>query len=265
MAWTTRYHQPVYYASYLCDTTLVEFLESGLLDAATIEAVIDRYLTEGEVMTAREAANSFMKRAYWDHHVDEKRLLAEATDLVESAHLLDPFVATELQSVVAKLPGGATIGEAIVDSWIAGYKASNPVPANHENPFNNPLHPKIQAAFASARTNAEAKTTVVDACIHILERSGWGALQEVALRQATAADFEVAIRGTEDLDTLRRFMREMMKMRVQHANYDPHFGTATERFMEACRAIAKDATAPRLASLIARLFEGSTLASELKS
>jgi len=242
---------------------LVEFLESGLFEAASIEAVIDRYVVESEAMKARETANDFMKRAFWDHRIDEAQLVAEAATLLASARLLDPFVATELQSVLAKLPGGAAIGDAIIDGWIVGYRESNPSTVSDENPFNNPLHPKIQAEFAAIKATTQANATVVDACMHVIENSGWGTLQEVALRQATAADFEAAIREMQDLDKLRRFMRQMIRMRIERATYDPHFGTATERFVEACRAIANDAASPRLASLVQRLFGGTPLASEL--
>jgi len=242
---------------------LVEFLESGLFEAARIEAVIDRYVAESEAMKAKEAAHNFLKRVYWDHRVDDAQLVAEAAVLPASARLLNPFVATELQSVLAQLPGGAAIGDAIVDGWVVGYRESNPSTVNDENPFNNPLHPKIQAEFAAIKATAQANSTVVDACMHVIENSGWGTLEEVALRQATAADFEAAIREMEDLGKLRRFMRQMITMRIQRATYDPHFGTATERFVEACRAIANDATSPRLAGLVQRLFGGTPLASEL--
>jgi len=242
---------------------LVDFLESGLFEAASIEAVIDRYVAESEAMKARETAHNFLKRVCWDHRVDEAHLVAEAAVLPASAGLFDPFVATELQSVLAKLPGGAAIGDAIIDGWIAAYRESNPSTVNDENPFGNPLHPKIQAEFGAIKATAQTNTTVVDACMHVIENSGWGTLQEVALRQATAADFEAAIREMDDVDTLRRFMRQMINIRLQRATYDPHFGTATERFVEACRAIANDVTSPRLASLVQRLFVGTPLASEL--
>ena len=242
---------------------LVEFLESGLLEAASIEAVIDRYVAESEAMKARETAQNFLKRAFWDHRVDEAQLVAEAAVFPASAGLLNPFVATELQAVLAKLPGGAAIGDAIIDGWIAAYRESNPATVNDENPFGNPLHPNIQAEFSAIKATAQTNTTVVDACMHVIENSGWGTLQEVALRRATAADFEAAIREMDDLDKLRRFMRQMINMRLQRATYDPHFGTATERFVEACRAIANDVASPRLASLVQRLFGGTPLASEL--
>jgi hypothetical protein len=189
--------------------------------------------------------------------------VAEAAVLVPSAGLLDPFVATELQSVLATLPGGATIGDAIIDGWIAAYRKSNPSNVNDENPFGNALHPKIQAEFDATKATVHANTNVVEACMDIIENSGWGTLQEVALRRATAAEFEAAIRQMQDLEKLRRFMRQMMKMRMQRETYDSHFGAATERFVEACRAIAKDPASPRLAGLVRRLFNATPLAAEL--
>lgn len=242
---------------------LVDFLESGLFEAASIDAVIDRYVAESEAMKAREAAQTFLKRVFWDHRVDEAQLVAEAAVFPARAGLFDPFVATELQSFLAKLPGGAAIGDAIINGWIAAYRESNPSNVHDENPFGNPLHPKIQAEFSAVKATAQAKATVVDACMHVIQSGGWGTLQEVALRRATADDFEAAIRGMEDLDKLSRFMRQMINMRLQRATYDPHFGTATERFVEACRAIANDAASPRLASLVHRLFGGTPLAPEL--
>lgn len=242
---------------------LVEFLESGLFDADSVEVIINRYVVEKDAMEAREATNRFLTRVQWDHRVDEAQLVAEATAFPASAGLLDPYVATQLASALAKMPGGAQIGEAIVDAWIGAFKASNRTTVTDDNPFNNPLHPKIEAEFAGVEATAHANATVFDACMHIIEGSGWGTLQEVAMRRATAKDFETAIREMEDLDKLRRFMRRMIEMRLQRETYDCHFGTATERFVEACRTIASDAASPRLASLIQRLFDGTALASEL--
>ena len=133
----------------------------------------------------------------------------------------------------------------------------------YELPFNNPLHPRIQGEIAAIKANVQANTTVTEACMCIIENNGWGTLQEVTMQQATAAVFEATIRDMDDLDKLRRFMHQLIKMRLQRASYDPHFGAATERFVDACRAIANDAASPRLASLVQRLFGGTPLASEL--
>lgn len=242
---------------------LVEFLESGLFEAASIEEIIGRYANEQEALEVRDAAQRFLKRVFWDHRADEAQLVAEAAAFPPKAGLLDPYVVTQLDSMLAQMPGGASVGEALVDGWLAAFKASNPTEVSDENPFNNPLHPKIQEEFARIKAEVHANATVVDACMRIITNSGWGALEEVAMRRATAADFESAIRDMEDLDQLRRFMRRMIEMRLQRETFDRHFGAATERFVEACRTIANDATTPRLARLIKRLIESTALAAEL--
>lgn len=244
------------------EAVLVEFLESGLFDASKTAAIIDRYISEKQNLEAREAANQFLFKVFWDHHVNDEQLVAEATALPRIAGMLDPFMVSELDQALAKLPGGAAIGRAIIDGWIDAFRTRKPEEVNDENPFNRSLHPAIKSEFATISANAQASTTVLDACMHIIENSGWGTMQEVAMKRATAADFEVAIREM-DLDKLRRFMRRMIEMRLQRQTYDPHFGAATERFVEACRAIANDGASPRLAGLIKRLFEGTSIASEL--
>jgi hypothetical protein len=242
---------------------LVEFLESGLFDAASIESVIDGYIAERESMEARESVHQFLNRVFWDHRVDEAQFVAEAAEFPARAGLLDPFIVTQLDSVLSKMPGGAVIGAAVINGWLETFKAANPTTVNDDNPFNNPLHPKIQVEFAAIKATTQANATVVDACMYIIENSGWGALQELAMQRATAADFEAAIRDMEDLDKLRRFMRRMIEMRLQKEMYETHFGTATDRFVEACRKISNDAASPRLAGLIKRLFDSTALAPEL--
>ncbi|MDY7549176.1 P-loop NTPase fold protein [Glaciimonas sp. CA11.2] len=241
---------------------LVEFLESGLFDAGEIEKVIDGYIAEKQNLESRKTAKEFLGRVFWNHRVDDSQLVTEAAALPAISGSLDPFAATELDAALAKLPGGGPIGKAIIDGWITAFQAGNPIEVNDENPFNQPLHPAIKAAFAAIKAHAQANATVIDACTYIIENGGWGTLQEVAMRQATAVDFETAIRGVE-IDELRRFMRRMIEMRIQRTTYDAHFGSATDRFVEACRAIANDASSPRLAGLIKRLFEGPSLQAEL--
>jgi len=245
------------------EVVLVEFLESGLFDAGKIAAIIDGYISEKLNLEARETANRFLHKIFWDHRVDDTQLVAEAAEFPKIAEMLDPFVVTDLDLALKPLPGGVAIGTAIINAWIAAFKARKPELVNDENPFNRPLHPAIKAEFAATNADAQAQITVLDACMTIIEDSGWGTMQEVTLKRASTADFEMAIREV-DIDKLRRFMRRMIEMRLQRNVYDQHFGTATERFVEACRSITNDAASPRLADLIRRLFEGTAIASELK-
>ena len=244
------------------EKVLVEFLESGLFDADRVQIIIDQFVAETQALQARQAARDFLTRAFWDHRVSDADLLAEAGQFPGNAALLDAYVASQLFDTLAELPNGQTLGQAIVDAWIAAFVAGDHRDVEDDNPFNNPIHPDIKAAFDAAKARVQASATLVDACIDIIDNSGWGKLQEVVMMRATAADFDAAIRAM-DIDTLRRFMRRMIEMRLQRATYDTHFGTATQHFIDACRAILNDSNSPRLAALIKKLFASTALAVEL--
>lgn len=253
---------------HACDDfekVLVHFLESGLFESDQIQAIIDRYVAEGQTMDARQSVRDFIQKAIWDHRASDADLVAEAAPLLGIAGLLDPYIATEIHGILSELEGGQGLAEEIVQVWITAFRAGAWADApDDDNPFGNPLHPDIKAEFDVAVARTQSQATVVEACNHIIKHSGWGALQEVAMRSATASNFESAIRDM-GVQELPQFMRHMIRMRLQRSTYDPHFGQATERFMEACRTIANDPSSgsARLARLIKRLFANTALVAEL--
>jgi hypothetical protein len=244
------------------EVILVEFLESGLFDSDKISAILDRYIAEKQNFEARSKVTAFMRKVYWDHHVSDAQLIAEAAELPSIGALLDPVMVTELDLALAKLPGGPAIGEAVVDGWIAAFMNQTSETVCDEDPFNRPIHHKIKLALSTINANAQAQSTVLDTCIKIIESHSWGTMEEVTMKRATAVDFEKTIREM-DIDQLPRFMRRMIEMRLDRQTYDQYFGTATERFIEACRTIAEDTASTRLAGIIKRIFEGKGIESEL--
>lgn len=245
------------------ESCLVDFLESGLFEMDAIEAIIERYVREKDSMVARSEAYEFLNRYIWDHRASEEELLAAAQQFRTSAKLLDPYVVTDLQLSLKKMARGEELGEALVDSWVESFRARQPTSVNDSNPFGKPLHDKIKALFDEIKAGEQTNTNVVDACLYVIEHQGWGPMQEIALQRATVADFEAAIRGIENPDDLGRFMRQMIDMRLHRETYEKHFGSASERFMEACRAILADASSQRLGNLLHWLFDGTALAFEL--
>lgn len=247
------------------EKVLVEFLESGLFESEKVQAIIERYISEAQTIEARQNVRNFIKKAIWDHRATETDLIAEANGFPDVAGQLDPYVATELHGVLNELDGGEPLAEQLIHAWNAAFVARGGSVPDDDNPFGNPLHPAIQATFDAVVSQQQAQATVVEACNHIIEHSGWGTLQEVAMKRATAADFESAIREM-DIDDLPKFMRRMIQMRLQRGNYDSHFGHATSHFMDACRAIANDQSpeSSRLAKLMKILFARTALVSELE-
>ena len=246
------------------EALLVEFLESGLFDPTKVAESIDRFITNKDSLEAREKVNELLFRAVWDHRVDDAQLVADAASFSNIVALLNPFTVSELDRSLKSLDGGSAVGETLIKEWIAAYRARNNSNEVSGDVVSNPqLHPEIRAVFAETNAGVEARTTVVDVCMHIIENSGWGPMQEVVMKRATRSDFELAIREM-DIKKLQRFMRRMMEMRFQRQNYVEHFGTAIERFVEACGNIANDESSPKLAGLIKSIFAGTAIASELE-
>lgn len=247
------------------EKVLVEFLESGLFESDKVETIIERYVAEAQTIDTRQNARTFIKKAIWDHRATDADLIAEAAGFPTVAGQLDPYVATELHGVLSDLAGGQDLAEQVIQAWNAAFQARGGPAPDDDNPFGNRLHPDIQATFDAAVAQQQAQATVVEACNHIIEHSGWGTLQELAMKRATAGDFESAIREM-DIEDLPKFMRRTIQMRLQRGTYDPHFGHATDHFMEACRRIANDQRpeSARLAKLMKWLFAKTALATDLE-
>jgi hypothetical protein len=244
------------------EVLVVQFLESGQFDASKVNAIVDRYIAETDRMEASQRASELLDRLFWDHLTAEAELLAQADKLASVAHLLHCFTVTDLDRSLAELPGGSAVGQKIVQAWIAAFRAREPEINDDDFPFRRPVHPDIMSEFATSKARTQAKTTVFDACTHIVKNSGWGTMHEVALKNATVEDFESTIKGLE-IDDFRSFMRKMLEMRIQRHVYYPHFGSATDRFVEACRNIVAAPDAGRLGVLVKRLFDDANIGAEL--
>lgn len=246
------------------EKALVEFLESGLFESEKIQAIIERYANEAQTSRVHQKAYSFIMKAFWDHRATDKELIAEAHDFPTVIGELNPYDTTQLHDALTELEDGQNLADEVIRAWIAAYKDRG-CPATDGNPFGNRLHPNIQAALNDAVAQQQAQATVVETCSYIAEHSGWGTLQEIVMKRATANDFESAIRGM-DIEGLQKFMHRMIDMRVHRGTYDPHFGHATDNFVEACRTIANDQRpeSARLAKLMKRLFTQAMLSAELE-
>ncbi|MBI1675744.1 P-loop NTPase fold protein [Shewanella sp. DW31] len=250
---------------YSCDEFeqfLVDFLESGLFHAELIETVIKRYIVEHESMEAQENVRSFINEVTWDHRLTELMLLEKAKTFLHNCHFLDSSTVSSLCLIIEQLPDGSQVAETILDKWISDHLIEGDL--DSDNPFNNELHPKIQANFDAKKEESHGKTSVVDVVLFIHAHDGWGTVQEIVLTRATPADFENAIRNLNDINDFKSFMLQMIKFAAHRKSYEEHFGKASDNFIEACRNIVNDPEATRLARLIKRLFIHRKLESELQ-
>lgn len=246
---------------YGCDEyelLVVEFLQSGLFDVAKLAAVIDRYVAEDETMKARDQCNKFLERSFWEHTMTEQQLLEEVGPVVDKADRIDPYMVTALYDTLTEITGGQALADQAVERWVNAFKAKNLQEAELGNVFGRKIHPHIEAEFKAINNKAQANTSVLEACKYMVEESGWGTRQELAMKMATVDDFEATIRNASTRD-LKIFMRKMLEMCVNKGGYVARFGSAMDNFSEACRHIVQDANSPRLAKLVKLLFADATI------
>lgn len=242
---------------------VVEFLRSGLFDVADVEAVIQRYASEADVMRARKLSQDLHEHVIWHYKMTEAELVAEAQALAPQAHLLDLYTVSSLHELVSGLAGGVGVADEIVDNWIAAFRAKDSDVGDFDNFWRKPIHPRIQAEIDAQKAAAQAKTTIFDACEYVAKNSGWGHKQEAAMKSASVADFEATIKSLE-IENLRLFMCRFLDMCVHKGAYQPHFGSAMDHFTQACRNIVSDPSQARLGALITLLFKDAKIESELK-
>lgn len=60
----------------------------------------------------------------------------------------------------------------MVNNWVAAFRANLGQDFEYDNFFNRSLHPLIKAEFDLAKTQAQAKTTVYEACAYVAKNSG---------------------------------------------------------------------------------------------
>jgi len=244
------------------ELVLVEFLQSGYSMWGVLDAIIQRYLAEQEVQSARAELRGFHDRIIWDHRLSDADLLVQANALLAKVEFLDASSVSTLARDVASLAGGADLSERIINQWVENAPDDFCPNPDHEFYFQGDFHPKIQRLLEDRGQQAQAQVSVLDACMYLFEHNGWGARQEMALQSASVEDFESTIRAIEPQE-LRRFMRKMLDLCVHRTAYLTHFGSAMDRFAEACRKIVAGDPESRLAQLIVSLFKSFKIEHEL--
>ncbi|GAB5101387.1 P-loop NTPase fold protein [Caballeronia sp. HLA56] len=244
------------------ETLVVQYLESGQFDATAVEAIIDRYAAETETMRARENAYGFLKRLVWDIDLTDPEIVELGKTMIPTASHLDPQTVTDLCTAISEFPGGDKVGHSIVQTWIERFREQAEPVSMDEDAFGRKLHPDIIMEYARTEDRRLAKATLWETVRDIVVKSGWGTREQMILQKATAAEFEHVIR-TLPMDERAFFLRQMLRMRIERANYDRHFGSATQHFADACRAIASSTPPGRLGGLITRLFNDAGIGEEL--
>jgi hypothetical protein len=240
------------------EALVVDFLKSGLIDAGAVGKIIDRYVAEGQALEARELAHTFSDRVTWHPEIPDAQLVNELGALTPNAGLLDMFTVTSLHYQAGTIPGGAAVGEEIVQAWIAAFRAQYPPGQEPKldpdfNFFSRPLHPDIEAEIKAVRARTQSTATIIEVCRRVAEDRAWGAREESLMRSITPVAYEAAILAASGR-ALRLLLLQSMDFVKNRAMYEAHFGGGVQAFIDACQAIFAREPTSRIGRLVRTLF-----------
>lgn len=246
------------------EAKVCEYLQTGLVGESPVASMIDDFETKSEAMAARAAVQTFGERCFWDHQTSAEDLLKEAQALVEKAYLLDPYNATGLHDYLKELPGGDAMAEDVIKRWCEAYKAA-PEPGLLDSFRRRTAHPDIVAILTPSEGESADDASVIRALRFITANSGWNASEELVMKAATVERFESIVR-TASISDLQVVMAKMLDIAASGDNYQRHFGSAGQTFVDACRGIVEGAAdGDRLATLIRKRFEEASMATVLNA
>jgi hypothetical protein len=246
---------------------VVEFLRSGLLDDSALRNIVTRYFAEAGELLARQRVDQFFHRCHWHPELSEAALVEEARAFIADIRFLNAFTVTSLYDRLIAMVGGQAAADDIVASWIDNFRRSARVKdwgrADEFNLFGRRLHPLIKAEFDTIYAGQRAKTTLLDVCREIVEKSGWGKDEEAVMRSSSPADFATMLTSLTGED-LKLFLLKNLDFYANRATYQQQFGSAMNNFLTACRTICANNANPRLTALIRNVFADSKLIADLE-
>lgn len=245
------------------EVILHEYLRTGMLDVERLKKLFDQYENEAVHAVATKQRRDFFGAVWWDPHLSKDELLSLARALRPTIGVLDPGAISDTISVVESL-GDFALAREFLDSWLVSIDTRPEYQHLEERIFEDSLrkfHPEVIGKLNAMRDKQHPTLSVIEVTNRIVENSGWGERERIALRNSTVADYKEAllqIRGT----TLRRFFSEHIKW-VRNGPYDENFGHAAENFVTASANMCSTNPDSRLSQMIREAFQANGLDAKL--
>lgn len=242
------------------EALVVDYLKSGLIDLTEVSTIIDRYVAEGQSLSARQRRLDFFDKLLWHPEISEEDLLQELHALAPQAAWHDMFSITALHDQAMKLPGGQPIAKELIDTWLSAFRQRRV--AGEEKGFDpdfqffrQPLHPDIEQEVRNLQEQHNSSTSILAVCRRVAEEHSWGTREEAFMKGITPGDYELAILAARGKD-LKLLLLQSMDFFKNKGAYEPHFGGALNAFVVACRNLMqREDINARWKSLINNVFQ----------
>ncbi len=233
---------------------VVDFLESGHINAQGFSTILAGYANEQERFKARVDVADFKMNFFWNSKIDNSELLCKSRELIPTVKFLSAAIVTELHDMILEVPDGAEVAENLIKQWILNFTTSYSEDYENENTVHNRIHKDIQRAIKSSKQKTRIRPDLLSTITHILKTDSWDTIHEAAMSHASPMDFE-SVMVQMDANDLKDFMAFMIKVYNNKSEYEKHFLTAGINFYKACQLIINDGSFGRLSKIVDRTIK----------
>jgi hypothetical protein len=244
---------------------LQEYLLSGLLDEERLKTLFERYDAESINTDVSDRGSNFFTAFWWNPHLSEEELLGIARELLPDVNCMSPIEITDMVYVVEEL-GDPDLANQFLDDWLISIETRPEFQEIGDSAFDfhgrRKLHDRVVEKLQEMRNEQHPTLSLVEVTERILQNSGWGDRERIALRHSTIQKYEETLRDIKNKE-LRRFLVEHISW-VRSGAYDEDFQIGADNFVAACYKICNEDSGSGLAKMISRIFEEHGLIAHLE-
>jgi hypothetical protein len=219
------------------DREVVKYLESGVVDAVALRALLDESEREIEAEQRLTRFGETWNSLFDDFdETDTTGIPAVENALAAAGHLVDISYVNALASLCRSI-GQTTVATRVVQAWVAAVQKKRPAALDltARKDREEIRDPELLAAIAAARESERDPRGLEDVLVALSTQEGWSDDEMAVLLASTVEQYERLFRATRG-DRLGLFVSTCLRF----ASAEGHEAEVGRRAQEALRRIAAD-------------------------
>ncbi|QVM89341.1 hypothetical protein JYG34_15015 [Pseudomonas entomophila] len=244
-------------------TTVIDYLNTGITNRAAIEDYIKSQLNDEEARHTHKEMQHFFELYYWTPCLDQQELVHLSEFFIENVSHLNASEVSAIAKVLTEIDEAA-LESRLVQAWINQNEPRIKVSISDrldntlvDHGSTDTLHPAIRRLYDHTRAAQHLPLSLEDAIQNTFVNNGWGGREIQCLGHASPEDFIATIKSLSGR-RLEYFFEGVFSL-LNTGGLSKEFEAGLESFREACRRIMQAEGNSRLALIIGRILSSRNI------
>ncbi len=252
----------------LFEKAIVRYLESGQIDARSIQEAIRAFSENRSALLVRVAAEKFLEDRKWNVKKPDRSFLHDLEIIRAGVQWLDATLLDAIYYQAGEVSGGQAVADELIDAWVSAFEqryssGEEAVPA----PGHTLLHEKILDVVRRMRAISLSRNSLSGLCSRANEGKELSESDQALLSSVTTEDWTQALRRATGQELKLIVLQSLEFHRARYEDKKYEYGRVAHCFVEACCLIVNaphssgsdDRQNARLAAVLEGQFKSSGL------